>query len=153
MRACPLPCPRHKVEHTGKLVYAALIDLAHGRYTREDEPLERARRRVLRTVDHLGIDPGSNVPVFLPGRVDGRNASNNAIDGGACADVIATLLEEAPELFSDGETERCREALTRHPRAHAATTWRPVATPRGDADLAFVTTTRVAHPPARAPTT
>lgn len=109
-----LPCPRHKVEHTGKLVYAALIDLAHGVYTREDEPLERARRRVLRTVDHLGIDPGSDVPVFLPGRVDGRNASNNAIDGGACADVIATLLEEAPELFDERERARCVDALERH---------------------------------------
>jgi hypothetical protein len=29
-----LICPRHKVEHTGKNVYAALIDLHNWRYTR-----------------------------------------------------------------------------------------------------------------------
>ena len=109
-----LICPRHKVEHTGKAVYSAIIDLQNWRFTREDEYLERARRSVLRTVDMLGEDPESRVPVFLPGRVDPANASNNAIDGGACADVIATLLEEAPAAFSESETARCREALERH---------------------------------------
>ncbi len=107
-------CPRHRVEHTGKLCYAALIDLESWRHTREEEALERARKRVLRTVDHLGLDPESRVPVFLPGRVDHRNASTNAIDGGACADVIATLLEDVPELFSDLDAERCRDALEQH---------------------------------------
>src|SRR5262249_11169477 len=109
-----LRCPRHRVEHTGKNVYAAVIDLHNWRYTREEHYLERARRAVLRAVDNLGPDPGSQVPVFLPGRVDPRNASTNSIDGGACADSIATLLEEAPAAFSPTDRERCEEALTRH---------------------------------------
>jgi len=109
-----LRCPRHRVEHTGKNVYAAVIDLYNWRYTREEEYLERARRAVLRAVDNLGLDPESQVPVFLPGRVDPRNASTNSIDGGACADSIATLLEEAPAAFSPTDRERCEEALTRH---------------------------------------
>jgi hypothetical protein len=109
-----LLCPRHKVEHTGKNVYAALIDLASWRYTREEMFLDRARRAVLRAVDRLGEDPESRVPVFLPGRVDPRNASTNAIDGGACADTIATLLEVAPAALDDDQAERCREALERH---------------------------------------
>jgi len=107
-------CKRHRVEHTGKNVYAAVIDLENWRYTREDGYLERARRAVLRTVDNFGIDPEGQVPVFLPGRVDPRNASTNAIDGGACADVIATLLEEAPAAFSESERDRCRDALEQH---------------------------------------
>lgn len=109
-----LICPRHKVEHTGKIVYGAIIDLANWRYTREDFYLDRARRAVLRTVDMLGEDPESRVPVFLPGRVDPANASNNAIDGGACVDVICTLLEETPDIFSESEHARCREAVERH---------------------------------------
>lgn len=109
-----LICPRHKVEHTGKIVYAALLNLESWRYTREEEQLAAVKRQVLRTVDHLGLDPESQVPVFLPGRVDPRNASTNSIDGGACADVIATVLEELPDLFDDGERSRCREALERH---------------------------------------
>ena len=107
-------CPRHRVEHTGKNVYGALINLENWRFTREDFYLERARRQVLRTVDMLGLDPESKVPVFLPGRVDPRNASTNSIDGGACADVIATLLEEAPDAFRGSERERASDALERH---------------------------------------
>ncbi|MGQ0552208.1 MAG: hypothetical protein ACT4PU_03215 [Planctomycetota bacterium] len=107
-------CPRHRVEHTGKNVYAAVIDLANWRYTREESYLERARRAVLRAVDNLGEDPASRVPVFLPGRVDPRNASTNSIDGGACTDSIATLLEEAPQAFSESERQRCADAVTRH---------------------------------------
>lgn len=109
-----LRCPRHRVEHTGKNVYAAVIDLHNWRYTREELYLERARRAVLRAVDNLGLDPESRVPVFLPGRVDPRNASTNSIDGGACADSIATLLEEAPDAFSSADRERCEAALVRH---------------------------------------
>lgn len=91
-----LVCPRHKVEHTGKNVYAALIDLENWRFTREEDYLARAKAAVLRAVDLLGEDPGSGVPVFLPGRTDPRNASTNAIDGGACADTIATLVMTSP---------------------------------------------------------
>ena len=109
-----LVCPRHKVEHTGKNVYAALIDLENWRFTREEEYLDRAKAAVLRAVDLLGEDPESKVPVFLPGRTDPRNASTNAIDGGACADTIATLLEEAPEAFEPSERSRCEEALALH---------------------------------------
>lgn len=109
-----LVCRRHRVEHTGKLVYAALIDLALWRYSREIEPLEQAVQRVMLTVDRLGEDPESHVPVFLPGRVDPRNASTNAIDGGACADVLATLLEEVPEAFDDDQRARATAALEQH---------------------------------------
>ncbi len=109
-----LVCPRHRVEHTGKNVYGALIDLYNWRYTRDETFLEPLRVVALRTVDNLGEDPESRVPVFLPGRVDPRNASTNAIDGGACADVLATLLEEVPEAFSDEERARIADALERH---------------------------------------
>ena len=107
-------CKRHRVEHTGKLVYGAVIDLTLWRFTREEDDLQHAVDRVLRTVSMLGVDPESHVPVFLPGRVDPRNASTNAIDGGACADVLATMLEEVPEAFSDSERERITEALVTH---------------------------------------
>jgi hypothetical protein len=107
-------CKRHRVEHTGKLVYGAVIDLTLWRFTREEDELQQAVSRVLRTVDMLGEDPESHVPVFLPGRVDPRNASTNAIDGGACADVLATMLEEVPDAFSDSDRERTTEALVTH---------------------------------------
>jgi hypothetical protein len=107
-------CPRHRVEHTGKNVYGAVINLENWRYTREELYLARAHRQVLRAVDMLGPDPESGVPVFLPGRADPANASTNSIDGGACADVIATLLEEAPAAFSGPERDRCCDALEQH---------------------------------------
>ncbi|MDG2149939.1 MAG: hypothetical protein P8N09_10480 [Planctomycetota bacterium] len=109
-----LICPRHRVEHTGKIVYASVINLEAWRFTREEDYLERGKRQVLRAVDHLGLDPESRVPVFLPGRVDHRNASTNAIDGGACADAIATILEEVPGLLDRVDEERCLAALDQH---------------------------------------
>ncbi len=109
-----LVCRRHRVEHTGKNVYAAVIDLYNWRFTREDLYLERARRAVLRAVDNVGVDPEGGVPVFLPGRLDPRNGSSNAVDGGACADAIATLLQEAPDALSGAERDRCTDALAQH---------------------------------------
>lgn len=109
-----LVCPRHRVEHTGKNVYAALLNQHLWRYTREEEYLERARRVALRAVDMFGEDPDSRVPIFLPGRVDPRNASTSSIDGGACADVLATLLEEEPGAFDADQTARVREVLEQH---------------------------------------
>ncbi len=109
-----LVCSRHRVEHTGKNVYAALIHHACYRYTREDFYLDRARQQALRTVDMLGQDPESGVAVFLPGRVDPANASTNAIDGGACADVLSTLLASDPDIFDSREQERVHEAVERH---------------------------------------
>lgn len=109
-----LRCRRHRVEHTGKNVYSALLHLELWRYTREPECLEVARQVVLRTVSMLGEDPGSHVPVFLPGRVDPANASTNAIDGGACADTLATVLDECPQMLEGDEVQRVREALQTH---------------------------------------
>jgi len=109
-----LRCRRHRVEHTGKNVYGALLHLELWRYTRDEEHLERARAIVLRTLSMLGEDPDSKVPVFLPGRVDPRNASTNAIDGGACADTLATVLDECPQMFRGDEPVRVRDALESH---------------------------------------
>src|SRR6185436_10895364 len=53
---------RHKVEHTGKNVYAALLDLENWRFTREEEYLLRAKAAVLRAVDLLGEDPEAFEP-------------------------------------------------------------------------------------------
>ncbi len=107
-------CPRHRVEHTGKTVYAALIDLYNWRYTREELYLDRMRRAVLRTVDNFGADPESGAPIFLPGRVDPANASTSSIDGGACADVLSTVLLEEPDLLTGSQRERTLDALTQH---------------------------------------
>ncbi len=104
-------CPRHHIEHTGKVVYSAIIDLQLRAATGEKAYGERVRRRVLRTLTMLQKEPKSGVAAFFPGSLDHRNASSNLIDSGACCDVLAEVLEKAPELFSAAELERIRHAI------------------------------------------
>lgn len=106
-------CPRHHVEHTGKLVYAAAIDLALRRAQGTNAYDERIRRRALRTVSMLRTDPSTGSAVFFPGSLDSRNAATNLIDSGACCDVLSQVVDEAPDLFSVDERSAIRDAVTR----------------------------------------
>lgn len=106
-------CPRHHVEHTGKLVYAAAIDLALRRADGTNAHDERIRRRALRTASMLRTDPSTGSAVFFPGSLDSRNAATNLIDSGACCDVLAQVVDEAADLFSDGERAAIRDAVTK----------------------------------------
>lgn len=104
-------CPRHKIEHTGKTVYSASLDLALLKQTGDDVYKERLRRRVLRTLTMLRQDPNTGKAVFFPGSLDHRNAASNLIDSGACCDVLAEVLFDVPELFSEEEAGRVRDAV------------------------------------------
>lgn len=106
-------CPRHKVEHTGKAVYAATIDLVLARETGEQRYLDRVRRRALRTLSMVRADPKSGASVFFPGSLDPRNAASNLIDSGACCDVLSEVVAEAPDLFSDSERQQIADAVNR----------------------------------------
>lgn len=106
-------CPRHHVEHTGKLVYAAAIDLALRRAQGSNAYDERIRRRALRTVSMVRTDPSTGSAVFFPGSLDPRNAATNLIDSGACCDVLAQVVDEAADLFSDTERASIRDAVTK----------------------------------------
>ncbi len=109
-----LRCPVLGLEPTGRIVQGALINLSSWRFTREDEYAERARRQVLRAVDQLSVDPLSGAEVFPPGAADERNDAGFAEDGGACVDVIVSLLRGARDLFSDDEAARAQAAVERH---------------------------------------
>lgn len=104
-------CPRHKIEHTGKVIHAASVDLRLLKEDADEALGQRIRRRVLRAVSMVGSDPNSNRPVFLPGSTDHRNVSSNLIDSGACCDVLSEVLEGAPELFSGEEREQIVAAV------------------------------------------
>ncbi len=104
-------CPRHHIEHTGKVVYSASIDLVLLRRTGDERYKERIRRRALRTVSMVKKDPNTGASVFFPGSLDHRNAASNLIDSGACCDVLCELIEEVPELFSAEEIERLKAAV------------------------------------------
>ena len=107
-----LVCPRHKVEHTGRVVYSAAIDLELLERTGEEIYGERVRRRVLRTLARARPDPRTGRQVFLPGGgSQRRNSSSNLMDSGACCDVLSAVLEERPELFKAAERVRLVEAI------------------------------------------
>jgi hypothetical protein len=51
----------------------------------------RAVTRARWIVSRLGPDPEHNGLIFLPGRLDPRNASTSLIDAGECVDALTTL--------------------------------------------------------------
>jgi hypothetical protein len=109
-----LVCPKHKVEHTGKNVYAALIDAKLHRLIGDEQYFERARRRVMRTVEKLGRDPEHGAWIFFPGRWAERNMANSVIDGGACADVLCTFYLQYRDALSAEESKQILDAVYKH---------------------------------------
>lgn len=107
-----MTCPRHQIEHTGKAVYAAAIDLALRKATGDSKYEARIRNRVLRTLTMLKRDAKTGASVFFPGSLDHRNAATNLIDSGACCDVLAEVADEARDLFTAAERERICAAVT-----------------------------------------
>lgn len=105
-------CPRHRIEHTGKIVYAAAIDLELLQLTDEDRLRERIRLRALRTLQMVREDPNTGSTVFFPGSLDAKNAASNLIDSGACCDVLSEILLRTPEIFSEEERQALRAAVT-----------------------------------------
>ena len=104
-------CPRHGLEHTGRVVYSASIDLALLEATGEEKYRERIRRRALRTLIMAREEPKTGRAIFFPGGQDRRNASSDLIDSGACCDVLSEVLERAPELFTAADRERFVAAI------------------------------------------
>lgn len=108
-----MPCPRHQIEHTGKAVYAAAIDLVLLRETGDARYGERIKQRVMRTLSMIRSDPKSGASVFFPGSLDSRNAASNLIDSGACVDVLSEVLAEVPQLFSEAERQMVADGVHR----------------------------------------
>ena len=78
----------------------------------------RATTRARWVVARLGIDPEHGGRIFLPGRLDPRNASTSLIDAGECVDALATLalhprfreLPDAERLAVLGAINDCAES-------------------------------------------
>jgi len=114
-------CPWHGVEHTGSnagLVVTALELLRHDPQA-DGEALRRtARSEAARLVANLVREGDSPCHTFRPGRHDPFNASNGIIDGGACADALAELVQVLGPELPAAEREAARQAALLHARTY-----------------------------------
>lgn len=114
-------CPEHGVEHTGKsagaiILACELLDLdpnADRDFLREFA-IEQGRR-VAGNLEREGISPCFT---FRPGRHDPFNCSNSVIDGGACSDALATLVEKLGESLDSADRDLFRDASVLHARTY-----------------------------------
>jgi len=106
-----LTCPKHRVEHTGKNVYSAVIDMRLYRLTGQEDYYQRAKLRVQRTVQKLVQDPDFGYWIFYPGRLNRWNMANSVIDAGACVDVLATFYLDYQDRLSEKEKQEIKEAI------------------------------------------
>lgn len=109
-----LICPKHAVEHTGKNVYTVITDLTLYSSTGESEFLERAIQRARRAAANLVTDPDSGAWIFWPGRLAERNMANSVIDGGACADALASLCMQVGDQIASADRDLLIDAVRRH---------------------------------------
>lgn len=113
-------CPDHGVEHSGKNAYVIVLA---AELARRDAAADRAALRGAavqqgrRLVANLQREGDSTCFTFRPGRHDPFNCSNNVIDGGACSDALAELVQ----VFGPELTAEDREAFTRASVLHAQT--------------------------------
>ena len=105
-------CPFHRIEHTGKSAGAAVLACALARHDPEADHealLEVARQQARRMVARLEREGESTCFTFRPGRHDPYNCSNSVIDGGACSDALAEVVQ----TFGDRLVPEEREAFVR----------------------------------------
>ncbi|MEZ6013849.1 MAG: hypothetical protein R3F49_01935 [Planctomycetota bacterium] len=113
-------CPDHKVEHSGKNAYVIVLaaelakhDPAADRAWLRDVAVRQGRRLVA----NLLREGESTCFTFRPGRHDPFNCSNNVIDGGACSDALAELVQ----VFGAELSAEDRAAFERASVLHAQT--------------------------------
>ncbi len=113
-----LVCPEHGIEHTGKSACVAILAARLAELDPEGEDWAAAAvEQGRRLVTNLRREGESPCHTFWPGRHDPYNNSNHVIDGGACSDALAELVQRhGPELSSDD-----REAFSRASLLHART--------------------------------
>ena len=95
-------CQKHKIEHTGKNIYA--VDF----YSYLGE-LEKAKELILNTVKKL-IKDGDNW-IFYPGGLNHYNKSNNIVDCGAIVDCISSFLKKHKDIFTKDELNKIEDVL------------------------------------------
>ena len=99
-----LTCFKHHLEHTGKNIYGAFVDMTLYEQTGEERYFDQAKQRVLYTTTKLVDD--NSAKVFWPGRLHKMNMSNSVIDSGACSDVLATFLRKYQNRLTDDEQKQ-----------------------------------------------
>ncbi len=125
-----LVCPEHGVEHTGKNAYVIVLaaELARRDPLADREALRAAAvTQGRRLVQNLQREGDSTCFTFRPGRHDPFNCSNNVIDGGACSDALAELVQ----VFGPELEPADREAFTHASVLHAQTYLRYAALDKG----------------------
>jgi hypothetical protein len=114
-------CPEHKVEHTGKSAYAALLA---AELTRIDPRADRealvaaAAQQGRRLVGNLEREDTSPCHTFRPGRHDPYNCSNSVIDGGACSDALAHLVRTLGDVLAPADRDAFAAASLLHARTY-----------------------------------
>jgi hypothetical protein len=114
-------CPDHGVEHVGKNVGAIVIACE---LMKHDPGADRARlldiavRQARRAVANLVREGDSACHTFRPGRHDPFNCSNSVIDGGACSDALATLVEQCGDQLQVEDRESFARASVLHARTY-----------------------------------
>jgi len=102
-------CPDHRVEHTGKNAYVIVLAAELARHDPEadiDALRAVAVAQGKRLVANLQREGDSTCFTFRPGRHDPFNCSNNVIDGGACSDALAELVQAfGPSLSAEERAE------------------------------------------------
>ena len=114
-------CPEHGVEHTGKSAGAIILacellelDPDADRAFLQEFSIEQGRRLAGNLVRE-GISPCFT---FRPGRHDPYNCSNSVIDGGACSDALALLVERLGDTLDAADRDAFKEASVLHARTY-----------------------------------
>jgi hypothetical protein len=114
-------CPEHKVEHTGKNagVVVMACELLRLDPKRDREFLfELAVTEARRLCANLVCEENSVCHTFRPGRHDPFNCSNSVIDGGACSDALAHIVQALGDRLDPRDKARFAAASLLHARSY-----------------------------------
>lgn len=111
-------CPEHGIEHTGKSAGAAVLALELSRHEDGERLRGAALEQGRRLVANLVREGDSPCHTFRPGRHDPFNCSNSVIDGGACSDALAALVQGLGDALPAAERESFAAASLLHARTY-----------------------------------
>ena len=104
-------CAKHRVEHTGKIAYAAILNLELFDATGGAEYLERAKLYAEFVYSKIKPDPSGKYWIVWPGNYSRYNMSNSSLDAGSGIDALSSLLLHPESGLSEETIKKYRDAV------------------------------------------
>ncbi len=104
-------CKKHRVDHTGKIAYAVILNLELFDATEDIKYLNRAKIYAEFVFSKIKPDLSKKHWIVWPGNYSRYNMSNTSLDAGSAVDALVCLIENPKSKLRTETEEKYRNAV------------------------------------------